>query len=69
MAGLAEKLGFVVTPSLNGTFGVRRKFTAARTPEMLLLGLALGKNLAYPGQGNDNYDDNAEDSFRRHVIP
>jgi hypothetical protein len=67
MAGLTEKLGFAVTPSLNGTFGMRRKCTAAPTPKMFFLGLALWEKLADQEQGNDYRDGNAEDSFLRHL--
>ena len=67
MAGLAKKLGFAVTPSLNGTFGMRRKGAAAPTPEMFFLGLALGKKLADQEHGNDCRDGNAEDGFLRHL--
>jgi hypothetical protein len=67
MTGLTKKLGFAVTPSLNGTFGMRRKCTAAPAPEMFFLGLALGEKLADQEQGNDYRNGNAEDSFLRHL--
>lgn len=67
MTGLAEKLGLAVTPSLNRALGMRRNCAAARTPEMLFFGLALGKKLADQGQNNDYRDGNAEDGFLRHL--
>ena len=54
MAGLAEELGFVVAPCLDGAFGMPRIGAAAGALEMRLLGLALGQELADQGQGDRN---------------
>lgn len=64
MAGLAEELGFVIAPCLDGAFGVPRNGTAAGALEMSLLGLALGQELADQGQDNNSRDDNSNNGFQ-----
>lgn len=64
MAGLAEELGFVVAPCLDGAFGMPRIGAAAGALEMRLLGLALGQELADQGQGDNACDNNSDNGFR-----
>ena len=64
MAGLAIELGLVVSPGLNGAFGVRRKCAATCALELFRFGLALWKKLTYKGQHNDARDNSSNDDFR-----
>jgi hypothetical protein len=63
MAGLAEKLGFVVAPRFDGPFRMARNCSTASTPEMLFLGLRLPKKPAHQGQGNNSCDDDSDNTF------
>ena len=67
MTGLAEKLGFVVAPSLNGALGVLRKNAAAGALEFFLFRLPLREKLADQGKRNKCSDNDSDNDFRRHL--
>jgi len=64
MTRWTEKLGFVVAPCLDGTFGMMRNCAATCALKVFFLGPTLQQKLIHKGQDNDTCDNNSEDSFR-----
>jgi len=64
MTGLAEEIGFVVTPRLNGALGMPRNCATAGALEVRFFGLAFGQELANKGQDYNAHDYCPDDEFR-----